>query len=107
VTAGAWPDPPFSRREGDQLIHRIDQIDRDGTRGMQLLANQTQENSKAIGRLQAEIASRFAEHTRQHELELAAIVTRRRWRIMAVIAAAAVVVALFAFLADIAAQVGH
>lgn len=107
MSAGAYPEPMFSRREGDALARRIEQIDRDGTRGMQLIAAQTQENTAAVGRLQQEISSRFQEHTRQHELELAAIQTRRRWRVMAAIGLAAVVVALFSLLAYIAATVAH
>lgn len=99
-------DAYFTRREGDTLSRRVESIDRDGTRGAELIAAQTAENSKAIGRLQQEVHERFTEHTRQHDKEARARQSSRRWRITASIAAiasgAAVLSLLFAILAELA-----
>lgn len=105
---GAMPDEPsYTRREGDTLSHRLDEIDRHGTRGMQLLQQQTQANTDAIGQLKNEITTRFAEHTRQHEQEVAQLGKRRRYRVTATIAAAAALAAVLGLLWNIAATVAH
>lgn len=105
---GAMPDePPFSRREGDTLARRLDEIDRHGTRGMQLLQMQTQANTDSLGQLKNEITTRFAEHTRQHETELAELKKRRRYRITVTIAAGATLAAILGVLWNISATLAH
>lgn len=101
------PEPVFTRREGDQLARRVDSIDEHGTRGMQLISQQTQNNTAAIAAMRSMIESKFTEHTRQHETELAAIAGRKRWRVTAVAAVIASAAAALGLLVDIAAQVGH
>lgn len=105
MAAGAAEHPWFTLREGDQLSKRVDTIDRDGTRGMQLLSAQTQENTAAIARMETTMQTRFAEHTRQHTDELAALRIRNRWRVGTSIAAAAVLVAILSVVVEIAFHV--
>lgn len=101
MTAEAW----FTRREGDTLSRRVESMDRDGTRGMELLAAQTADNSKAIGRLQQELHERFTEHTAQHVQEQRSRQAARRWRITTGIAAAVAVIAVFSLLLAVYGQV--
>lgn len=100
-----YPEPMFTRREGDNLTRRIDAIDQHGTRGMELLANQTRDNAQAIGRLQQEMTARFQEHTNQHERELSAIRRRRQFGLTTIVAIWVAVIATITLLIDIATQV--
>lgn len=100
-------DPPFTRREGDQLARRVDDLDRHGTRGMQLLAQQTKANTEALGELRRDLAARFDQHTRQHERELHGRSARKRARTGTLIAAWAAAVATLGLLLDIAIQLPH
>ena len=100
-------DPPFTRREGDQLARRLEEIDQHGTRGMQLLQQQTTANTGALGELRNEITTRFAEHTRQHERELKALYARRRWRITAAVAAVTAAAGMLSLMLSIAVQLSR
>lgn len=100
-------DRPYTRREGDQLAARVDAIDRNGTRGWQLLTDRVDQQSKAIGSLRDEVSARFREHTRQHDADSLARTVSRRWRIGAAIVAVAAAATVLGLLVAILAQLGH
>lgn len=97
-------EPPYTRREGDQLARRIDAIDAHGTRGMQTLSDRVGQQSKALEALRKEVHDRFSEHTMQHEAEQALRTSGRRFRVTAGIALAGVCVAILALLVSILGQ---
>lgn len=102
----AYPsEPMYTRREGDDLSRRVADIDREGTRGMQVLAAQTQQNTAAIGELRNQVRTDFAAHTRQHEQELAAIRGRRKTRATNALAVWAAAVATLSLLVYVAVSV--
>lgn len=81
-----YPEPPFTRREGDALVRKLEWIDERGTRGLEPLAEQTRQNTAAIGQLQAAMERQFARHTKQHERELRIFQRKRRHRYATVLA---------------------
>lgn len=91
-------DEYVTQREFDQLRSELIRIDDHGTRGIGTIQAQLTEVVKDVTELKGEVNSRFAEHQRQHERELADRAVNRRWGIGVAVAMLGAVGGLYPYL---------
>lgn len=109
------PEEPFAtRREFDMLVSRVDNIDRDGTRGVVAVQAQLTDAIKDVMELKSDMGSFkrdtavwFEKHSEHHEQEMKSRISSRRWMIGTAFAGMAAMATVLALLIQIVGSLHH
>lgn len=100
-------DDYVTRREYDQLAKRVDDIDKNGPRGMDVLALQVGQTADQLGQLRQTVETRFDTLARQRASDERDKRGRSRWRVTAWIGGLAAVAAVVSALVAVSVQLSH